>query len=1119
MMDPYQNQARAHEQGLAEHGPSGQPPQAFTPPQHLDAADGRGEQQYAQRHEQHQQPQQQQHQALLAVAGQLAVLPKAQDVRVQCEASDCQSLLQVSIPITQQLRSPVIVRCGGCHRLLEVDLAAALLHLAPYLQQQQQAAAAAALPTPKAAATPNLTAEANPHHQQQGQFNLQATHYQPPPQYHQPHFLYHNVIPPPVHSQFLNADPHGTGSGSQNQYQPQPHANSIPPPVHTQQALPTPQSYRMVQQGSHSRPQAQAQSPHGAQHQFQVLPNLSSESLRGPSLSQPQGLTAEHCSTLALSPGDHPLQVSPAQQQAHPPGASPSPRYDEAVLTTPAHSQDSVPMHQIYGAGPSQPQGSADHFCQQPQAHHQASEGIRHRSPSLEPIPLPDAPRPQSVAPEGSNMLQPASVPPRIAQYHNQPYVQLNPQLQAPQAHQNQQLYPLSSYHAPAPYPPQGSYPQLYPQPAQPPQQLTNEPQYILTAQQPDQHQHYQQQFQLQHQQQQTHPVLHEQGTLSSASQGSRAVAGIQGGPAYAPGLMTADYSGGNSAGVSDEALGPGKKRKKGDEAQWVSDVHSLSLREEITRLKAQNPTMSHKEAFGIAADHWQYSPNNTGLAKKRRVKKAAAAEATSTAFSPTAHLNPSSLVSPTPLQPLVRPVSISHNSMAGRHLFSVSTASGLLPSSSSTTTAPPKLISDSALLDRLNALPQNGSQARALSAAGQAATGPIAEQAQIAEPAVTIEHLPSSTALSAAAEQEGVSFDLMQPAEAAVEPHAYQTNSGVPKANSAEPSQPAGLARLLMAAADTQLAPEPVLLQSSLTEAHSGGTEAAAVEASASPRPQPVHSPATTNTGAQSTGLMLNISTAGHAADGGGGPSASGLVDSSPIEQHGSLPTQPHVNEQPPADGRRIASTTAETPQRPHGLDDPVKGQGHAAAALAVHRHHESEPMRFSQERSPEPVGMDSMSGVHVTFPPVTSTRSSSVSPGSSISPQARHLSMPNPFSVSPELMCALSPDNSPASCRLASAPASNSPSTPVLLAPRSTSSEAQLLLAPHIASPQLLPAPTFRDGVSTITPASEATAGLNALLHAQHQQHVVIKQSLPLMNSEARDGSVSLDCSQDQS
>ena len=542
----------------------------------------------------------------------------------------------------------------------------------------------------------------------------------------------------------------------------------------------------------------------------------------------------------------------------------------------------------------------------------------------------------------------------------------------------------------------------------------------------------------------------------------------------------------------------------------------------------------------------WQYSPNNSGLAKKRRVKKAAAAEATSAAPSQTAHLNPSSLVNPTPLQPLVRPVSISHNSMTGRHLFSASTGSGLLPTSSSTPTAPPKLISDSALLDRLNALPGNGSQARAYSAAGQAATGPLAEQAQIAEPAGTIEDLPSSSEPSAAAQQEGVSSDLMQPAEAAGVSHADQTDSSVLKANSAEPSQPAGLTTVI-ATADTQLAPGHAISQSLLTQAQSGGhrdshaqtdksrnlsgsrplhaaagTEAAAVEASAGPQPQPVHSPATTTAETQSTGLVLNDRTAGHVAVSGAGPSASGLADPYPIEQRGSPLTQPHVVEQPPADRNRIADTTAETLQRPYGLDDPIKGQGHAAAALAVQSQIESELPRFSQERSPEPVGMDSRSGVHVTFPPILirSSRSSSVSPGSSKSPQARHLSMPNPFRVSPELRCALSPDRSQAPCWLASAPASNSPTTQVLSAPRSTSSEAQLLLAPHIASPetQLLPAPTFRDGISAITLAAEATAGLDALLHAQHQQQIEIKQSLPLMNTKARDDSGSPVCSQDQ-
>ncbi len=123
----------------------------------------------------------------------------------------------------------------------------------------------------------------------------------------------------------------------------------------------------------------------------------------------------------------------------------------------------------------------------------------------------------------------------------------------------------------------------------------------------------------------------------------------------------------------------------------------------------------------------------------------------------------------------------------------------------------------------------------------------------------------------------------------------------------------------------------------------------------------------------------------------------------------------------------------------------------------------------------------------------------------------------MPNPFRVSPELMCALAPDSSQAPCRLASAPASNSPSAQVLLAPRSTSSEAQLLLAPHVASPetQLLPAPTFTDGFSAIVLSSEATAGLDALLHAQHQQQI---GRLPPMNAEARDDSVSPVCSQDR-
>ena len=97
-MDAYQNQARvpAQEQALTERAPSLQPQQAlqsYAPPQQVGTADGQRQQQYAQHPGGHQQ----QHVPSLgpAVGGSLAVLPKTQDVRVQCEARDCQSLLQV----------------------------------------------------------------------------------------------------------------------------------------------------------------------------------------------------------------------------------------------------------------------------------------------------------------------------------------------------------------------------------------------------------------------------------------------------------------------------------------------------------------------------------------------------------------------------------------------------------------------------------------------------------------------------------------------------------------------------------------------------------------------------------------------------------------------------------------------------------------------------------------------------------------------------------------------------------------------------------------------------------------------------------------------------------------
>ena len=154
--DYYDVQARAPVQArLPEEGDLSQPVQpSFTPDRY--AQEPRVPRQYPP----HQHPQQQ------GTAAHPPVLQghsaKTQDVRVQCEAADCQALLQVhnafrqpwplfvaaeririavhkpalavfrgqltvrqraaqvSIPITQQLRSPVIVRCGGCNRYVSI---------------------------------------------------------------------------------------------------------------------------------------------------------------------------------------------------------------------------------------------------------------------------------------------------------------------------------------------------------------------------------------------------------------------------------------------------------------------------------------------------------------------------------------------------------------------------------------------------------------------------------------------------------------------------------------------------------------------------------------------------------------------------------------------------------------------------------------------------------------------------------------------------------------------------------------------------------------------------------------------------------------------------------------
>lgn len=53
-------------------------------------------------------------------------MPMVLPVRVHCDAEDCNALLEVSVNLHQTYENPVIVRCGRCRRLLEVDLSQAV---------------------------------------------------------------------------------------------------------------------------------------------------------------------------------------------------------------------------------------------------------------------------------------------------------------------------------------------------------------------------------------------------------------------------------------------------------------------------------------------------------------------------------------------------------------------------------------------------------------------------------------------------------------------------------------------------------------------------------------------------------------------------------------------------------------------------------------------------------------------------------------------------------------------------------------------------------------------------------------------------------------------------------
>ena len=194
--------------------------------------------------------------------------------------------------------------------------------------------------------------------------------------------------------------------------------------------------------------------------------------------------------------------------------------------------------------------------------YHPSEGGAHDHSPSLDTI---DATLLHSAAPSFSppgglplGPSQPRSHPPDSSQYYHQPHSggHLQPYGQdAPP----QQLHPPSAYHTYASYPPQEPNTPTY-----------SQPQYHAAAQVPAEQQ--QQQQQLRPRAQYMTQLAHEHGPRRSAGQNTGA-----GHVGTAPaGVSIAEY---NSGGQSEDAVGPTRKRKKGDEAYWGYDVPDSSVR------------------------------------------------------------------------------------------------------------------------------------------------------------------------------------------------------------------------------------------------------------------------------------------------------------------------------------------------------------------------------------------------------------------------------------------------------------------------------------------------------------------------------------------------------------
>jgi len=447
----------------------------------------------------------------------------------------------------------------------------------------------------------------------------------------------------------------------------------------------------------------------------------------------------------------------------------------------------------------------------------------------------------------------------------------------------------------------------------------------------------------------------------------------------------------------------------------------------------------------------WQYSPLNTKLAKRRRAKRAAEA-APQEASTPTHHQNPSSLVRPTSRQPLLKPVSINLDSLAGKHFFTPSAGPGpsaadpdaLQAAASQVAAAPagtPRAATAEAVGTKIVTASATPAKAPAEGPAKTPAQAPA--QAEMLQAPGAQELLDHSTPDTAAAKA--------QPTDMATVMASKGKLSGTPAATTQSQTD------------QTHSLPT----YSMLSEATVAG-QTASMAAVMGRQPKPMLLPVSTVAQTQQRHLIGEGSTAM-----GDSPSMQYQAPVSILEAGTASTAQVHAADSLQSSLAELAASklSRRSPDTVSlGLfgTSPTAGQDDVAAAPALLR-----------ECSPNPVGKESRSGMTFAPPRSSGSPGSSRSPGLSRSADKRHSPMPNPFRVSPETLHVPPPPLT--QCLPASAARSASPEVQLLSAPTlrqafrgssSASRPVQLLPASTArgASPevQLLSATTLRQGIT---------------------------------------------------